>query len=160
MGVTKFFKIEIDELGAEFLNAPGLKLLLDATLTDEKAEDPFHIKVSDITYNIGQLHKDINALHRGLLQLPLEEEEHGPYEDAAVIEEKKEEENDVGTSVQERNEKLRAQNEKKAGPPHNTPGKGVPCKKPEMFKDKLRGGGAISFCPACGFQYSDSDLIQ
>lgn len=157
MSVIKFFKVEIDELGAEFLNAPGLKLLLDATLTDEKAEDPFHIKVTDLTDGIDALYKNINALYRGLLQLPLEEE-HEPYEDAAVIEEKKEQ--DLGESVQERNERLRAQSEKKAGPPHNTPGKGILCTAPEMYKEKVGTGGTITFCPKCGHQYKDTDLIQ
>lgn len=160
MSVTKFFKIEIDEIGADYINAPSLKLILDAALIDEKAEDPYYIRVEDLTEGMYNLHANINALHKGLLFLPFEEK-HGPYEDAAVIEEKKEQDhNDLGESVQERNEKLRLKNERKTGPAHNTPGKGTPCAKPEIFKDKLREGGSISFCPACGHQYKDTDLIQ
>ena len=156
MRVTKFFKIDIDELGAEFLNAPGLKLLLDATLIDEKAEDSYlHIDVEDITDKKISFH-DMYDIQPSLEEMEdyeiLEDKEevienHGPHDDS-------------GESIQEKNERLRLKNEKEVGPPHNAPGKGTPCVKPEIFKDTLREGGSISFCPACGHQYKDTDLTQ
>jgi len=152
MRVVKFFKIEIDELGEEFLNAQGLKIILDATLMDETAEDPYHIQVEDIT------DKKISFHDMYDIQPPLEED-HGPYEDNVVIEETIDKVTPT-LSVEERNEALRKKTEQTVGPPHNTPGKGTPCTKPEIFKDKLREGGSISFCPACGHQYKDTDLTQ
>lgn len=43
---------------------------------------------------------------------------------------------------------------------HIAPGPaGKTCPKPKRHREKIPGGGTIEFCPTCGFQYLDTDLL-
>ncbi len=162
MKVTKLFEITLDEPEQDYLSGAMIKMILATAMFEEGDKAAQQLRVRDLT-NREQYEEIFAKAVVGDYEILEDEEDKyiaSPLNDVIEDSENHGPHDDLEESVQERNERLRAQNEKKVGPPHTTPGKGTPCGKPEIFKDKLRGGGAISFCPACGFQYSDSDLIQ
>jgi len=157
MKTTKLFEITFNEPWQDWLSADNLKVILDAALTvvelpAEFADPfPFKIQVRDLTNREVYIEKFNLAV-----KVVTEEEEQQKKDIIEVDGELPKQDIDV----QKRNDEIKARLEKSPAPPHNAPGKGTPCKSPELLKEKLSTGGSISFCPSCGFQYSDTDLLD
>lgn len=149
MKVTKLFEITFDEPGLDFLSSENLKFILETALVPEEEgvlnnSDNFQIR--DLT-NREQYEEKFNIITTVNIK------EQSKFDIIANMD---------NMDVQKKNEEIkkRKEKEKPPAPSHNTPGKGTLCKSPELFKEKLNTGGSISFCPACGFQYADTDLLE
>ena len=154
MKVTKLFEITFDEPGLDFLSSENLKFILEAALVPEEEgvlnnSDNFQIR--DLTNREQYLAKFVAATGTGEIQ---KDSTVDVVSESSITQSK--------IDVRKKNEEIKKRKEKKQppAPPHNDPGKGILCKSPELIKEKLSTGGSISFCPACGFQYSDTDLLE
>ena len=164
--VTKLFELTFEEPEMDWINAGNIELVLGAAFSGNE-EESYKFNVRDLTNREQYEEKFARATDHSEEYAIVEEDETtediintlGIPEDQLnkniSIEEKI-----LTSDIQKRNEELRAKVvEKKVGPPHAAPGTGKMCPAPEILKEKLRTGGAISFCPACGHQYSDTDLL-
>jgi len=142
--VTKLFEITFEEPEKDWLNDNNLEVILGAAFSD-KEEEAHKFTIRDLTNRTSYEENFAKAV-------------------ATVVPEEQYDESEINktpTDIQKRNDLLRSKADgDKVSSPHSAPGTGKPCTDPKQFKEKLRTGGSISFCPTCGYQYLDTDLIK